>query len=351
VREGVLLDGAGGVHHLAATAPGSDVAGVSGAPGGYLLIHHGPGLVMAWTAGLLEDGSAPAPAAGEASPAAATVPDRAAAAVADRPSASGGSPSWQAPLASPALTVTAPATVPLHGRFTHLAVSTAAPAVLHVRASAPAVTLLRRAGAAAGVAAAATATAPRDAALQAAPAAVDTVAIHPAGVRLDAYLPIGVAHLGLTALGEAELGGFAEITTTAVLPAGEGLGPEVLLPAGDTRYFSFHVAGRRTVGWAAAAGAERVSCRLLRGDGRAVAPQPLGTGKPAALADMLAMAELDEGDYLLALTAPADAAPVRARPVLVGLDLPDTGPPPEVIRQYLQEAGAVVPATAPGSHP
>src|ERR1700720_493573 len=250
-----------------------------------------------------------------------------------------------------------PATVPPAARSVHLTLAAREPAVLHLRAAAPALTLLAGAGG-------------------------ETIAIHPAGVRLDAYLPAGVTHLGFSALGEGELGGFAELTSTPVLPTGEGLGPEVLLPPGDTRWFSFHVAARRRVGWGAAAGAERVSCRLLHADGRAVAPDAAGsqgaassartTGSarppvstppvpplpPAppvpsagtARADMLQMAELEAGDYLLVLTAPPDSAPLRVRPVVVGLDLPDTGPPPEVIRHYLQEAGAV-PAADPGSHP
>ncbi|HXO29360.1 MAG TPA: hypothetical protein VOA80_18570 [Thermoanaerobaculia bacterium] len=315
-----LIDGAGHVRR------GAELAG---APGGYLLIRHGPGVVAAWVAGLLEPG-----------------PERTA-----------GEKGWQAPLAAPATAVTPPATVPLAGRFVHLTLAAREPAVLHLRAAAPALTLLAGTGG-------------------------ETVAIHPAGVRLDAYLLPGVTHLGFSALGEGELGGFAELTTTPVTPTGEGLGPEVLLPPGDTRWFSFHVAARRRVGWGAAAGAERVSCRLLQADGRAVTPgspggqgaagtsRTTGSARPQVLAgpgapvppappvpsavtaraDMLQMAELEAGDYLLVLTAPPDSAPLRVRPVVVGLDLPDTGPPPEVIRHYLQEAGAI-PAADPGSHP
>jgi hypothetical protein len=319
-----LLDGAGGVRQ------GADIAG---APGGFLLIQHGPGVVAAWTAGLLEPGGETAAAAG-----------------------------WQAPLAAPAREVTPPATVPLAGRFAHLTVASREPAVLHVRAAIPALTLLAR-SIAAGAAASAGPASPAGAATS-----VETAAIHPAGVRLDAYLPPGRAELGFGALGDGELAGFAELTTTPVIPAGEGQGPEILLPAGDTRYFSFHVANRRPVGWGAAAGAERVTCRLLSADGRTVLPGPAGAVLPGATggvlpgatggvrsaatpADMLQMAELEAGDYLLALTSPPDAAPLRVRPVLVGLDLPGTGPPPEVIRRYLQDEGAVAPDAASGSHP
>jgi hypothetical protein len=48
------------------------------------------------------------------------------------------------------------------------------------------------------------------------------------------------------------------------------------------------------------------------------------------------MPTLTAGTYLLALHAPEDASPVRARPAIAGLKTPDTGPPEEVIRQYLQ---------------
>jgi hypothetical protein len=337
--QATLLDGAGGVRR------GTEVAG---APGGFLLLEHGAGIVAAWTAGLLEPGGETAAGAG-----------------------------WQAPLAAPTQEVKPPATVPLAGRFAHLTVAIREPAVLHVRAASPALTLLARPAAAGATTAGGT---PGAGPAGSPGAGIETVAIHPTGVRLDAWLPPGLAHLGFGALGDGELAGFAELTTTPVIPVGEGRGPEILLPAGDTRYFSFHVADRRPVGWGAAAGAEHVTCRLLSADGRAVVPRAPGAARSAAVpgeaaapaaaapagtpgggqveatspatpADMLQMAELEAGDYLLALTSPPDAAPVRVRPVVVGLELPDTGPPPEVIRQYLRDAGAVVPDAASGSHP
>ncbi len=317
-----LLDGAGGVRQVASR---TGVAEIAGAPGGDLLIQHGPGTVVVWDAALL--------AAATAATAAAPAPAGAAAAA----NAATAAAPWQAPLAAPAQAVTPPATAPLAGRFAHYTLDLPAAAVLSVRADAPALTLLRRAG--------------DPAAAAGAPAATDdAVAIHPAGVRLDAWLPAGVSHLGFAALGGGVLTGPAEITTTPVVTTGEGLGPEILLPPGDSRYFSFHVATRRPIGWGAAAAADRVSCRLLRGNGQPVSPAPATAAPGAAGAAMLDSAELDAGDYLLVLSAPADAAPVRVRPVVVGLQLPDTGPPPDVIRKYMQDAGAVA-AVPSGSHP
>jgi hypothetical protein len=371
--DAVLLDGAGGAHRAAADSGEAANAGgieVDGAAGGYLLIRHGPGVVVAWEEGVLgpegyaELWSPTYPGAAEAlrpPPAPGTSPPPAAPwAPAD---AGGGARS------AAGQPVTPPATVALAGRFTRLAVAAREPVVLHVRAATPALTLLKPAiAASAGAAGSATAQpstalspgisgasgssgTPGTAAPAGSAARAPEVEIHAAAVRLDALLPAGTSWLGFSALGDAELSGFAELTTTPVVPATEGLGPEILLPAGDTRYFSFHLDGPRAVGWGASASAESVACRLLHADGSAVVPGRIGAGKAAALADILEMSELSAGDYLLALTSPPDAAPLRVRPVLVGLTLPDTGPPPEVIRKYMQEAGAVSAAAVPGSHP
>jgi hypothetical protein len=64
------------------------------------------------------------------------------------------------------------------------------------------------------------------------------------------------------------------------------------------------------------------------------------------------MPTLAAGTYLLALHAPADGAPVRVRPALAGLERPDTGPPAEVIRCYLDLAkGKAVECGTGGSTP
>jgi hypothetical protein len=78
------------------------------------------------------------------------------------------------------------------------------------------------------------------------------------------------------------------------------------------------------IGLGVRADADRVDVTLLSGSGR-----PLGHGS-------MQMATLEAGSYLLSLSAPADAPPVRARPAVVGLVPPDTGPPEDVIRQYVQ---------------
>jgi hypothetical protein len=265
--------------------------------GGVLLIPHGPGVVLAWASNLLTPGA---------------------------PTAAG---EWQGPLAAPSRAVTPPSMVPLSGHFAHLSIEASAPAVLHVRAATEALAVISHGNA----------TAPQSASLGA------------QGVHLDTYLPAGTTHVGLAALGDGALSGFAELTTSPVLPTQEGLGPEVMLPAGATRYFSFHVTETRTIGWSAASDSERVGCDLLHGDGRRVFADP--ANDPEAL---VALYDLEPGDYLLAVTAPANSAPLRVRPVVVGLEPPSLGPPEDVVRSYLRQAGAQFAATEqnrPETHP
>jgi hypothetical protein len=193
-----------------------------------------------------------------------------------------------------------PSAVRLSGPERALKVAPREPVVLHLRSATPMVTLLRRDGGA-----------PR-------------VDVHAQGVALDAYLPGGAAELVLRGLADAPLHGVAELTSTPVTPIDEGLGPEVLLAPGATRVFSFSVESERAVGIGVRAGADVVDATL-----RDAAGVTLGSG-------VVQMPTLAPGTYLLALRAPEDAAPVRARPALAGLRLPDTGPPDAVVRGYLE---------------
>jgi hypothetical protein len=198
------------------------------------------------------------------------------------------------------LRVKPPASVPLRGPAQTLRVDPDAPALLHVRAPGPAVTSVRRAG------------------------EESVVELHPGGVLLDAYVPGTPAEVTVRAVAGGTLHGFAEVTTTPVVPIGEGLGPEVLLGPGEARLFSFEVKHAGAIGVGVRADADKVDVTLLSASG-----QPLGRGS-------MQMPTLEAGAYLLALSAPADAAPVRARPAVVGLVPPDTGPPEDVVRQYVQ---------------
>ncbi len=259
--------------------------------GGVALVHHGPGLLLAWLGGPDDETSALWPVGESQRPA--------------------------------AVKVAPPASVPLSGRFAELALAGSGPRVLHLRTAEPLATLLHRAD-----------------------GSTDEVEVHAEVGRLDAFLPPGEARLGLRSLAGAQLSGVAEITETPVTPIGEGLGPEVLLPAGGSRWFSFHVDRKGPVGVGAHAGSDVVEIELYDRAGRRLEGKREG--------GVVRMPELAPGDYLLALSSAVSAAPVKARPALAGLVLPDTGPPADVIRQYLQEAGAEeapAPESVPGSQP
>ena len=234
--------------------------------GGTLLVPQAPGLVLAWL---------------------------------DRPG-SEAADLWAGVAAPPAQRVEAPASVPLAGAVQSLRLDLAAPAVLHLRTGCGALTRLSRG---------------------AAPPAVE---VHPVAVSLDAPLGKGPAELTLRAVAGQTLSGVAELLLTPIVPVGEGLGPEVLLSPGATRFFSFAVEREGAVGVGVQASAEVVEATLLDAGGRV-----LGTGTAQ-------MPKLSPGTYLLALRAPADAAPVTARTALAGLRPPDTGPPEDVVRAYLQ---------------
>jgi hypothetical protein len=240
--------------------------------GGTVLVKHGTGLLLAWVEQAGEEQSA----------------------------------LWPVPPDAASARVEPPARVPLAGPFVHFTLPASAPRVIHVRSAVPVATLLRRAD-------------------NGAP----EVEVHPEGARLDVFVPAGEVRLGLRALAGAQLSGSAEITTTPVTAIGEGLGPAVLLPAGATRWYSFHLDQAGAIGAGVRSTDDRVELELYDRNGRRLAGREGG---------VVRMQELAPGDYLLALRAPADGPPVSARPALAGVVPPDTGPPEDVVREYLQKA-------------
>ncbi len=188
-----------------------------------------------------------------------------------------------------------------------LRVTPPGPVMLHLRTSTPVLTLLKRGQ------------------------ALPEVEVHASGAALDAYVAAGPVQLGLRAIGGGTLWGTAEVTASPVTPIGEGLGPALLLPAGATALFSFTVTREGPVGIGVRASPDVVSCTLLDAQGKR-----LGTG-------VVQMPTLQPGTYLLALGAPPEVGPVAVRPALAGIELPGTGPPDEVVREYMSMAGAVPP--------
>jgi hypothetical protein len=214
-----------------------------------------------------------------------------------------------------ASTVEPPARLSLRGKAMVVRVNLGHPAMLQLRTATPVATRLVR------------------------PEGDPEVELHPNGCILDAYLPSGSAELGLRAVSGLDLTGTAELTATGITKVDEGLGPEVLLPPGETRGFSFTVTREGPVGFGVRADSDVVTCTLLDSAGRTIA------------SGVVQMTKLTPGDYVLTLHAPPQSSPAKVRPAVVGIRPPDTGPPAEVVRKYLQLATGQpdVPPSTPGA--
>jgi hypothetical protein len=188
-----------------------------------------------------------------------------------------------------------PARPSLSGSVSRFRLALSEPVVFHLRTTTPVATLIN-----------------------------DELRFHPDGATVATFLPRGTSEIEIRAIGGGVLSGEAEMTTSAVLAIGEGLGPEVLLPAGSTRVFSFEVSRAGAVGVGVRATTDVVSTTLLDESGRT-----LGRG-------VVQMHELSPGRYLLAIESPSDAPAVTARPAVAGIAPPSTGPPSEVIRRYIE---------------
>jgi hypothetical protein len=196
-------------------------------------------------------------------------------------------------------TITLPALLPLEGRSHAYRIDASRPVMLHVRSATALATYLDRGE------------------------KTPDVEVYSQGVMLDAYLPKGTAELRLRALAGGSMSGQVSITSSIVIPTDEGLGPEVMLAPGAARLFSFIVQQEGMVGAGVKADSDSIEMEVLNSAGVV-----MGKG----VAQML---RLKPGAYLMKLQAPDAAAPVKARPALVGLKAPDSGPPPEEIRKYL----------------
>lgn len=196
-----------------------------------------------------------------------------------------------------------PSVVSLVGRHQTLRFATEKPTVFHVRVEAPVLARFDRSGAE-----------PR-------------ILIREQGGILDLYAEGGVARLALRPLGGGMLHGSAEVTASPVEVIGEGLGPEVMIAPGTSRIFSFSVKHRGAIGVGVRSDVADVASSLLTEVGKR-----LGAG-------VVQMHTLDPGTYLLRVASPPEGEPARARPALVGLEPPPTGPPAEVVKRYLEAAG------------
>lgn len=198
-----------------------------------------------------------------------------------------------------------PQAVALHGKQQVLALNLAQAGMLHLRTSVPVVTQFLVEG-----------QAPRTQA-------------HLFGANINLLAPAGPSRLVLRAVGADSLSGVASVLATGVVQLDEGVGPEVLLAPGGARLYAFDVPQPRAVGIGVRAQSDVVRSVLFDQSG-------------AVLSEgVVQMPNLAPGRYYLALDLPPDSAPVRVQPVLLGLKPPDTRPPLDILRRYVEATDAV----------
>jgi hypothetical protein len=198
------------------------------------------------------------------------------------------------------LPLSPPATRKLQGAGEVFQIQTGTPVLLHVRMASPSVSLVKKGS------------------------EQPEVEVHPDRTSIDVYLPSGNSQIGLRPAGTGQFSDSVEFTLSSVEPTGEGLGPEVLLAPGSSRIFSFEVKQAGPVGIGVHASSDIVESELLSSKG-----EKLGTGT-------VQIVNLKPGIYLLAIRAPVNGVPVRARPAVVGIVPPSTDPPAEVVRKYME---------------
>ena len=159
------------------------------------------------------------------------------------------------------------------------------------------------------------------------PSGRQVIEAHPDGVAYSLYLPEGVTVVALQGMGATALNGVAFVSAAAIEPIKEGFGPETILSGGSSRLYGFDVTESGPVGLGVQASADVASGVLMDDSGNVV-----GQGA-------VQMPQLTPGHYVFAVSVPKNSLPVRLRPALVGLEKPPTGPPAEVIKQYLEQSG------------
>ena len=193
-----------------------------------------------------------------------------------------------------------PQTVNLAGKTQILAFRLERPTLLHVRTSVPVVTHFMVDG-----------KSPQTGA-------------HLQGADINLLAPAGLSRLVLRAVGADSLSGVATVMVTETTNLSEGAGPEVLLAPGGARLFSFAIGQRTPVGIGVRASSDIVSSILYDAAGVVLAQ------------GVVQMPTLQTGRYYLSIEMPADSAPVLVQPIIFGLNKPDTRPPYDILRRYVE---------------
>ncbi len=193
-----------------------------------------------------------------------------------------------------------PQTVNLSGKSQILSLQLEQPTMIHVRTSVPVVTHFMVEG-----------TSPKTEA-------------HLQGANINLLAPTGLSRLVLRAVGADNLSGVATVMITEVTRLNEGAGSEVLLAPGSARLFSFEIKQRTPIGIGVRASSDIVNS-ILYNSKSVVQSQ-----------GVVQMPTLSPGRYYLSIEAPNDTAPILVQPIIFGLIKPDTRPPYEILRRYIE---------------
>jgi uncharacterized protein len=210
--------------------------------------------------------------------------------------------SGRSPWPSPApVAASSPATIPLSGEAMRLSLKSPSAVLVTARTTAPVIAGLDG-----------SAGAPE---------------LFPSGAEFSRYLPAGDAVLNLYSPHDGPLSGSLELTTSPVMPAGEGVGDPVAVAPGGSVLFGFEVTREGAVGVGVRSEPDRAQVRLLDAQGRVV-----GEG-------VTQLQRLAPGRYVVEARVPADGSTTTVRAALLGLSPPPAGPPVEVAQSLLERAG------------
>jgi hypothetical protein len=196
-----------------------------------------------------------------------------------------------------------PQAVKLEGAAMRFRLKQDGPALLHARSSAPVILIFRQGDEAAAP------------------------ILYPAGAEFHHYVATGEAELALYSPHDGPLGGTLELSATPVKEMGEGLGEAQALAPGGTALFGFEVTRGGSIGVGVRAEPDQATARLLDAAGKFV-----GEGVTQFL-------RLEPGRYFLEVSAPASGGTLTLRPAVIGLVPPPAGPPPEIVKNYLELVG------------
>jgi hypothetical protein len=214
-----------------------------------------------------------------------------------------GHPAWPDP---PPLDTALPGAVPLSGLALSLRIQAAGPMLLHATTTAPVLLGLKG----------------------------QPVGLFEAGAEFNRVIE-GPGVLRVISPQDGPLSGTLALSAEPLRPLGEGLGETVLVPSGGTAAFAFSLQKPATIGIGVRANPDFVQVRVFDEKGKLA-----GEGVAQLLPNLPA------GRYLLEARVLPGAPPTTLRPALLGTVPRGSGPPPDVIRFYLEEAGF-----KPAGHP